>query len=83
MSRTGCDDEKLADLDELIRHITDDAHGDDEQLRAFRQAFEDGVTLPADGFVIGEPVSMTDNQGARFLVAHVRAGKAWTDRDRR
>ena len=39
MSRTGRDDEKLVDLDELIRKIIDDAHGDDEQLWACRQAF--------------------------------------------
>jgi hypothetical protein len=76
MNRTGRDDEKLADLDELIRQITDDAHGDDEQLWAFRQAFEDDVTLPADGFVIGEPVSVTaidyDGNARRGLVARCR-----------
>ena len=45
-----------AALDRLIDEITVDAYGDDEQLWAFRQAFEDDVNLPADGFVIGEPV---------------------------
>jgi hypothetical protein len=72
MSRTGRD----ADVDELIRQITDEAHGDDEQLWAFRQAFEDHVTLPADGLVVGEPVSVTqiDYQGnaRRGLVARCR-----------
>jgi len=33
---------------------------DNEKLWAFRQAFEDSVKLPADGFVIGEPVSMIE-----------------------
>lgn len=47
-------------LDELIEDITVDAYGDDEKLWAFRQAFEDDVTLPADGFVIGEPVSVVE-----------------------
>ena len=60
MSRAGRDDENLADLYELLGKITDDAHGDDEELWALRQAFEDDVTLPADGFVIGEPVSVTE-----------------------
>lgn len=60
MSRAGRDDENLADLDELLGKITDGAHGDDEELWALRQAFEDDVTLPADGFVIGEPVSVTE-----------------------
>ena len=53
MSRAGRDDKNLADLDELIEEITVDAYGDDEKLWAFRQAFEDNVTLPSDGFVIG------------------------------
>jgi len=48
----------LAALDKLIEEIIIDAYGDDEQLWAFRQAFEDDVNLPADGFVIGEPVSV-------------------------
>jgi hypothetical protein len=30
--------------------------GDDEQLCAFRQAFEDNIALPAEGSVVGEPV---------------------------
>jgi tetratricopeptide (TPR) repeat protein len=51
---------KLDDLDEMIEQITIDAYGDDEALFAFRQAFEDNVELPADGFVIGEPVSVIE-----------------------
>ena len=31
----------LKELDELIEQITVDAYGEDEQLWAFRQAFED------------------------------------------
>jgi len=31
---------------------------EDEQLWAFRKAFEEGVAHPADGFVISEPVSV-------------------------
>src|SRR3970040_1868121 len=58
MARDGRDDRKLADLEELIEEITVDAYGDDEMLWAFRQAFEDNVDLPSDGFVIGEPVSV-------------------------
>jgi tetratricopeptide (TPR) repeat protein len=58
MAREGRDDRKLADLEELIEEITVDAYGDDEMLWAFRQAFEDNVDLPSDGFVIGEPVSV-------------------------
>jgi hypothetical protein len=60
MSRAGRDDSSLAGLDELIEQITADAGGDDEKLWAFRQAFEDNVTLPSDGFVIGEPVSVIE-----------------------
>ena len=45
--------------DRLLDEILTDAYGDDEQLWAFRQVFEDMVELPADAFVIGEPVSVT------------------------
>jgi hypothetical protein len=76
MSRAGRDSEKLADLDELVQQITDDAQGDDEQLWAFRRAFENDVTLPADGFIIGEPVSVTeieyDGNTRRGLMARCR-----------
>ena len=76
MSRAGRDYESLADLDELLGEITVDAHGDDEQLWALRQAFEADVTLPADAFVIGEPVSVTeidyDGNERRGLVAKCR-----------
>ena len=47
-----------ADLDSLIDEIIVDAYGEDEQLWAFRQVLEDEVELPADAFVIGEPVSV-------------------------
>lgn len=58
MGRAGRDDRNLAVLEELIEEITVDACGDDEILWAFRQAFEDNIALPSDGFVIGEPVSV-------------------------
>ncbi len=66
----------MASLDALIEEITVDAYGDDEQLWAFRQAFADDVTLPADGFVIGEPVSVLkidyDGNERRGLTAQFR-----------
>lgn len=76
MGRGSHRDKDLAALDELIEEITVDAYGDDEQLWAFRQAFEDDVTLPADGFVIGEPVSVVeidyDGNERRGLTAKCR-----------
>jgi hypothetical protein len=44
---------ELEALDDMIAEITVDAYGDDEQLWAFRQAFEDDVALPADGLSSG------------------------------
>lgn len=68
--------EKLEALDKLIKEITIDANGDDEQLWAFRQAFEDNVPLPADGFVIDEPVSVVqidyDGNERRGMTARCR-----------
>jgi hypothetical protein len=50
--------EESPELDRLIEEIIVDAYGDDEQLWAFRQAFEDHVALPAEAFVVGEPVTV-------------------------
>ncbi len=54
-----------------------DAYGDDEQRWAFRQVVEDEVTLPADGFVVGEPVSVVeidyDGNERRELTAKCRS----------
>jgi hypothetical protein len=69
-------DNDFTALDELIEEITVDAYGDDEGLWAFRQFFEDDVNLPADGFVIGEPVSVVeidyDGNERRGLTAKCR-----------
>jgi hypothetical protein len=65
-----------AALDELIEEITTDAYGEEEQLWAFRQSFEDSITLPAEGTVVGEPVLVIafDYNGneRRGLTARVR-----------
>lgn len=50
--------EEPPEPDRLIEEIIVDAYGDDEQLWAFRQAFEDNVVLPAEAFVVGEPVTV-------------------------
>lgn len=42
-------------LDDLIEDFLVDANGEDEQLWAFRQAFEDDVPVPCQATVIGEP----------------------------
>ena len=74
--RSPRDNKDLDALDEMIEEITVDAYGDDEKLWAFRQAFEDNVELPADGFVIGEPVSVIevdyDGNERRGLTARCR-----------
>ncbi|MEK6287707.1 MAG: hypothetical protein AABO57_18470 [Acidobacteriota bacterium] len=76
MSRPKHDDKKRTILDDLIEEITVDAYRDDEKLWAFRQAFEDHVTVPCEGFVIGEPVSLIefdyDGNERRGLTARCR-----------
>ena len=66
----------MTKLDALIYEIIVDANGEDEQLWAFRQAFEDAFSLPADGFVIGEPVAVLafdyDGNKRRGLIARCR-----------
>jgi hypothetical protein len=74
MNNNDC--EYVAELVQLIAEITTDAHGDDEQLWAFRHAIQDGIELPCDAFVIGEPVSVIafdyDGNQRRGLVARCR-----------
>ncbi len=76
MSTKGNRKNDLAALDKLINDITVDAYGDDEHLWAFRQVFEDDVNLPADGFIIGEPVAVVeidyDGNERRGLTAKCR-----------
>jgi hypothetical protein len=64
------------ELDRLIDEIIVDAYGDDEQLWAFRQAFEDKVAMPAEAFVVGEPVTVMtidyDGNERRGLTARCR-----------
>lgn len=56
--------------------ITVDAAGDDEQLWAFRQALATHLVVPANAFVIGEPVSVVtfdyDGNIRRGLTAKCR-----------
>jgi hypothetical protein len=65
-----------AQLDELIEEIIVDANGDDEQLWAFRQAFEDNIDLPCEATVAGEPVRVIkfdyDGNVRRGLTADLR-----------
>jgi hypothetical protein len=64
------------ELDGLIDEIITDAYGDDEQLWAFRQAFEDNVAMPAEAFVVGEPITVMtidyDGNERRGLTARCR-----------
>lgn len=70
------DPDVAASLDALIQEIITGVHGDDAQLRAFAQAFTHNVSLPADAFVIGEPVSVVqidyDGNPRRGLTATCR-----------
>ena len=74
--RSHRENKDLEALDRIIVEITLDANGDDEKYRAFRQAFEENIELPADGFVIGEPVSVIavdyDGNARRGLTARCR-----------
>ena len=68
--------EESPELEGLIDEIITDAYGDDEQLWAFRQVFEDNVVLPAEAFVFGEPVTVVtidyDGNERRGLTARCR-----------
>lgn len=44
--------------DTLLAGMLVDAHGDDEQLWALREGIEEGLALPMDVHVVGEPLSL-------------------------
>jgi len=64
------------ELNDLVEEITVDAYGDDEQLWAFRQVFEDEVVLPAEACVVGETVTVIridyDGNERRGMTARCR-----------
>jgi hypothetical protein len=67
-----CDVREPDDLDWLIKEITVDSHDDDEQLEAFRQAFEETVAFPCD--VGGErPAGMEQQVGQSCALLLARA----------
>lgn len=62
------------DLDELIAEITIDCHDDDEQLTAFKDAFDD-ADLPCPANIVGQEIEIltagiSDNR--RELIATCR-----------
>jgi hypothetical protein len=76
MSSKTRDSNESSESAQLLDEITVDAYGEDEQLWAFRQAFEDNVVLPAEAFVIGQPVQVLlidyDGNERRGLTARCR-----------
>jgi hypothetical protein len=50
---------KNDDAARLLARITEDAQGEDEQLWALAESIASGLPLPADAFVVGEPVQVT------------------------
>jgi hypothetical protein len=72
-SRSGA---HAASLNKLIDEITVDAYGGEEQLWAFRQAFEDSIEVPCEGTVVGVPVRVLkfdyDGNERRGLTATCR-----------
>jgi len=71
------------DIDAVIEEILVDAYGEDEQLWAIRQIFEDEAVFPFPAEVVGSPVEVVgvDYEGdeRRGLVARCRRnGQGYT-----
>jgi hypothetical protein len=66
------------DIDAVLEEVLVDAYGQDEQLWAFRQFFEDEATFPFPARVVGSPVEVVavdyDGDERRGLVAVCRRG---------
>ena len=67
---------QLVDVDSFLDQILANVQGDDAQLRALHRGISDGLALPADVHVMGEPVSLVavdyDGNARRGLVACCR-----------
>jgi len=59
MARNRLKGSDFKSVEEIIEQINLGAHGDNEQLWAFRRLFADEINFPADGFVLDEPVSVS------------------------
>lgn len=71
------------DIDAVIEEILVDAYGEDEQLWAFRQFFEDEAVFPFPAEVVGSSVEVVgvdyEGEERRGLVARCRRdGGDWT-----
>jgi hypothetical protein len=81
MSTKRGESKKSLEVDRLLDEIMVDAYGEDEQLWAFRQVFEDNVVLPSEAFGVGEPVEVLaldyDGNERRGLTARCRREKGW------
>src|SRR5580658_9966912 len=65
------------ELDDLIREITVDTYNDDEALTGFEVAFDDRVSFPLLGTVVGhevEVMSVSIPNGRRELIARCKHG---------
>ena len=67
------------DIDAVVEEVLIDACGEDEQLWAFRQFFEDEATFPFPAHVVGSPVEVAavdyDGDERRGLVAVCRRSR--------
>ena len=75
-TRAKANNDPVHDIDAVLDAVLTDAYGDDEQLWALHQTFDDHVPLPADAFVIGEPIEVIqieyDGNERRGLTARCR-----------
>jgi hypothetical protein len=65
------------ELDDLIGEITVDTYNDDEALTGFEVAFDDRVSFPLSGTVVGhevEVMSVSIPNGRRELIARCKHG---------
>lgn len=69
------------DLDRLIEEITVDCYDEHEQLQGFENAFDEDVTFPCRGTVIGEEVEVLhvgqDNNRRELIATCQRNGRRY------
>ena len=66
----------MSEIDDFLAEMLTDACGEDAQLQAMSEALGEAMRLPADGYVVGQPVTVThvacEGSTPRRLVARSR-----------
>jgi len=79
------EDPLMGSVDEILETVTADGPADSDQMKAFFRLFQNRARWPADGFVLGEPVSvkglgLSQGHGGAAAARRLTGGTAINER---